>query len=205
MPATLELEQRALALPDQARSLVVFDDTTYQQAGGFLLRIKTVRKELDATFDPVIAKAHATHKEAVQQKKRHEEPLILAESVVKGRMAEYHTQQARLKAEEQRKAQEAATLQEAVDAEARGDTLAADQALNGQGVVAVPAALPTPAVEGVSFRESWGYEVTDETLIPREYLCVDHGKLRRVITALKADAKIPGIRAIKSTSVAAKI
>src|SRR3990167_9096875 len=100
--ATLDIEQRALALPEQSRSLVVCDDATYQQAGEFLLRIKTVRKELDATFDPVIAKAFATHKEAVAQKRRHEEPLALAETVIKGRMAEYYTQQARITAEKQR-------------------------------------------------------------------------------------------------------
>ena len=202
--ATLDIEQRALALPEQARQFVVFDDTTYQQAGEFLLRIKTVRKELDATFDPVIAKAFATHKEAIAQKQRHEEPLELAEFVIKGRMVEYHAQQERIKANEQRHAQDAATLQEALDAEARGDPLAAEQALNGQGVVAVPARPPTPAVEGVSFREMWSYEITDEGQLPREYLCVDHPKLRRVVQALKAETKIPGVRAIKQQTVAAR-
>ena len=202
--ATLDVEQRALAFPEQARSLVVFDDATYRQAGGFLLRIKVVRQELNATFDPVIAKAYATHKEAIAQKQRHEEPLALAESVIKGRLAEYHAQQEQIKAEEQHQAQEAATLQEALDAEARGDTLAAEQALNGQGVVAVLAIPPTPAVEGISFRETWGYEITDEGQIPREYLCVDHTKLRRVVQALKADTKIPGVRAIQQQTVAVR-
>src|SRR3990167_6008736 len=173
MPETLALEQRALALPDQARSLLVCDDTTYQQAGVLFLRIKTLRKEVVATFDPIIAKAHATHKEACAQKKRHDEPLALAESVVEGRMTAYRTQQARITAEAQRKAQEAATLQEAIDAESRGDTLAAEQALNGQGVVAGPATPPTPAVEGVSFSDHWIPEIVAEALIPREFLMVD--------------------------------
>src|SRR3990167_11552184 len=97
---TLDVEQRALALPEQARSLVVCDDLTYQQAGGFLLRIKAVRHELDATFDPIVDKAHKTWKEALAQKKRHEYPLALAENVVKGRMAAYHAQQERITAEE---------------------------------------------------------------------------------------------------------
>ena len=181
------------------------DDLTYQQAGGFLLRIKAVRHELDATFDPIVDKAHKTWKEALAQKKRHEYPLALAENVVKGRMAAYHAQQERITAEEQRHAQDAATLQEALDAESRGDTLAAEQALNGQGVVAVLATPPAPAVEGISFRETWGYDVTDEALIPRAYLCVDHTKLRRVVAALKAGATIPGVRVFKQQIVAARV
>jgi hypothetical protein len=45
-----------------------------------------------------------------------------------------------------------------------------------------------------SFTEKWNFTITDETLIPREYLMVDEVKIRKVVKALKADTKIPGIR-----------
>lgn len=196
-----ELETRALALPERVRTLVIADDATYAQAAELFLTINGLIKEVEATFDPVIAKAHATHKEACAQKKRYYDPLMSSKTVVSTRMSVYRNAQEQLKREEQRQAQADAALQEAVDAEAVGDTTHAEQALNGQGVVAVPLAAPTPIVAGVSFTERWDYEVVDESLVPREFLMLDAVKIRRVVTALKAQTQIPGIRAIAKTSV----
>lgn len=202
---TQDFEQRALALPEQARQLMIENDETFTQATDFLLTIKALRTELDQTFDPVISKAHAAHKEAVTQKKRHEEPLAKSESIIKHRLAAYHVQQEQQCLVDQRKAQEAAQLQEAIDAEARGDQVGADAALNGHGVVAVTLPPAMPKVEGVAFRESWEFEIADASLLPRNYLLPDMMKIGQVVRAMKHDTKIPGVKVFKRQIVAAGV
>lgn len=203
MTTTQDLEQRALALPEQAQAMAILDDETFTRATDFLLTIKALRNELNETFDPVIAKSYAAHKEAVSQKKRHEEPLAKAEAIVKHQMAIYHADQEQRRLEAQRQAQEAAQLWEAIDAESRGDQAGADAALNGQGVVAVHLPPATPKIDGVSFRESWDFEITDEAQLPREYLLPDLGRIGKVVRALKQDAHIPGVKVFRKQTVAA--
>ena len=60
-----------------------------------------------------------------------------------------------------------------------------------------------PKVQGVSMREVWKFEVTDATQVPREYLVVDETKIRKVVAALRSDAKIPGVRVYAERQVAA--
>jgi len=55
----------------------------------------------------------------------------------------------------------------------------------------------TPKVEGVKISYRYDFEIVDENLIPREFLKVDEVKIRKVITALKEEAKIPGIKVIR--------
>ena len=203
MNTVQDLEQRALALPEQAQAMAICDAETFIKATDFLLTIKALRTELDSTFDPVIAKAFAVHKEACTQKRRHEEPLAKAEAIIKSRIAHYHAGQAQQRLEAQRKAQEEAQLQEALDAEARGDQASADAALNGQGVVAVQLPPETPKGEGVSFRDQWDFEITDASKLPREYLVPDLTKIGQVVRAMKQDANIPGVKVFKRQVVAA--
>src|SRR5690348_1541007 len=64
MPANAnEVTQQALTWPDRARALKVSTSESYIEAGELLKGIKALRKEVDATFDPIIGKAHEAHKE----------------------------------------------------------------------------------------------------------------------------------------------
>ena len=47
---------------------------------------KDLRAKIAETFDPIISKAHAAHKEAVGQKKKHDDPLEQAQRIIKGKM-----------------------------------------------------------------------------------------------------------------------
>jgi hypothetical protein len=55
----------------------------------------------------------------------------------------------------------------------------------------------------VSTREVWKFEITDAAQIPREYLVVDEARIRKVVQALKGDAKIPGVRVYPERQIAA--
>lgn len=206
-----ELETTALALPDQARALVVETPEQYESAGGFLLRIKDVRGRIDATFNPIIAKAHDAHKEALAQKKKLEDPLIAAEGIIKPRLAAFNQRQETARREQERKEQEAARkraekdqLKRAVAAEAQGNAAEAEQILNTP--VDVPAVVKpstTPTVAGIAHRTIWKFRVVDERQVPREYLRVDDTKIGAVVRALKGEARIAGVEVYAEQTVAA--
>jgi hypothetical protein len=67
--------------------------------------------------------------------------------------------------------------------------------------VTAPAA--TPKVSGVSFRETWAFEITDPNAIPREYLIPDTRKIQAIVSDQKEKTAIPGIKPVKQTTVAA--
>lgn len=56
---------------------------------------------------------------------------------------------------------------------------------------------------GIGFGTSWTYKVTDESSIPREYLMVDHDKIRKIVQTMKEKTQIPGIKveSIRTVSV----
>lgn len=207
-----ELEQQALAIPDQALALMIVGEETYRHATELLLTIKDLRKEIEATFAPIIEKAFAAHKEAVAQRKRHEEPLIKAEGILKPRMAAYLEEQESQRREAERKAQEAAQLQEAVNAEAMGDVGGVEAALNGYGVASVIVPSSVPKVEGISTRDVWSGEVTNllalvrtvaEGKAPLEFLTINPTFLNQMARAMKQNLRYPGVRAVCTKTVAA--
>ena len=209
---TNDLEQKSLTILEQADHMTIVGTDTYKQAATLLLVIKDVLKELSDTFDPIVAKTHAAWKETLAQRKRHEEPLLRAESVLKPRIAAYIEAEDQKAKAEQKKAQEAATLQEAMDAEARGDQPAAEAALNGQGVVAVNVASAAPKVAGIAPRENWSAEITDKLLLikavangiaPLELLDVNQSVANQMARTLKNTLAYPGLKPVCVKTIAA--
>lgn len=169
--------------PERARALVVQDAQSYEAAAVLLREIKGLRGEIEATFGPIVAKAHATHREALAQRKKHEAPLEIAERSLKIGMGSYAAEQER-KAREERARQELAAReaeakrQASLWADEEATRLAEAEELERAGrgaealaVLAAPMpeepALPPPPpviaelprVEGVSVRETWVAEV----------------------------------------------
>jgi hypothetical protein len=121
---------------------------------------------------------------------------------------------AREKAEADRKAAEAAAAagraEEAAKLAARAAATeekaaakADDLALRAATTVAAVIAREPPKVAGVSTREVWKFEITDPAAVPREYLVVDEARIRKVVQALKGDAKIAGVRVYAERQMAA--
>lgn len=136
--------------------------------------------------------------------------LKSAETAIKRAMVRYSDEQDRIRAEDQRKADAAAAaerarLQEIAErAAAKGQEKKAELfEERAQAVVAPVIHRDTPKVAGISMRETWKFEVLNEDLVPREYLSVDESKIRRVVQALKAGTRIPGVRVYPEKSPAA--
>lgn len=206
---TNQIESEALSLPNKARSLAIVSNETYMQAGEMLLTIKALRKQVDASFDPVIKAAHNAHKAAVAEKKRIEEPLATAEGILKPAMAAWNQKQEEARrAEEARlqalaiKAEEDRRLAEAAVAQAAGDTRAAEAALAAPITTpTVVLASTTPKLDGVSFTARWTFQIVDASLIPREFLMPDEKRIGQYVRAMKDAGNIPGIRIYSEQTV----
>lgn len=195
------VRQEALTIPEQAKAIQVVDAETYTKAGEVLITIKALRKKIDATFDGIIKKAHEAHKEAVNQKKVAEAPLIEAENIIKPALAAYDREQERIRREEEekqreiaRKAEEDRRLREAEQAEKEGKQEEA-QAIIDEPVYVPPVVLErsTPKVSGISMQKVWKFRVVNQALIPREYMIPDQVKIGGVVRATKGSIQIPGV------------
>lgn len=207
------IEQKSLSVPEQAHLITVVTDENHVQAGEILVTIKTLRQEIKAIFDPMKKKAYEAHQEVLRQERVVAEPLDRAERYIKPLIANYINEKERQRQEEIRKAQEAAQKQaedEAIAlaqaAERQGDAELADRIIN------VPVSAPpiynmptaAPKISGVSTRQAWGFEITDERLIPRKYLIPDLKAIGKVVDALGDKTEIQGIRVFSKTVVAAR-
>jgi hypothetical protein len=206
-----DLEQRALTLPETARTIAIVTALDYERAGEFLLTVKDLRKEIQQTFDPLIQKAHDAHKAIITERKRHEEPLIQAEGMVKPLMVAWDREQSRIREEkerllreEARKQEEERRLQQAIEAELEGNKEEAE-AIISEPVYVPPVILPksTPKVVGISTKTNWKFRITDMAKIPREYLTPDEVKIGQMVRALKEQFNVPGIEAYPEQGIAA--
>lgn len=206
-----DLETRALSLPEQARTISIVTAHDYERAGEFLLTVKDLRKEIQETFGPLKEKAWAAHKAIVAEEKRHEDPLIKAEGIVKPLMVAWDREQARIREEEERRLREEARkreeerqLQAAIEAELEGNKAEAE-AIIAEPVYVPPVVLPkaTPKVVGIATKTNWKFRITDISKIPREYLCPDEVKIGQMVRALKEQFNVPGIEAYPEQNIAA--
>ena len=203
-----------------AKEVKVADSETYKIAGEFLAGLKAMRGVLKATFyDGVngernmgpIPLAHASWKAGLAAFNRHDKPYEEAQELVGKKMEQYYLlAQAKKKAEDVRLQQQTLFKLE----EARVDHAAAlaqqgrpeeAKAILAAPLPAAPSVSTGPAVpklEGIAPRKGFDFRVTDEKLIPREYLEVDESKIRGVVLRLGMDAKIPGVEVFEVTNFA---
>ena len=228
LPAPLQLvtpmdvTQEALTWPDRARSLLVIDEASYRHAAEFVKGIKGLRQKISNTFGPIVAKAHAAHKEAVGQRKRAEAPLQDAEQIIKASMGAWSREQqrvaqeaARQREEELRRREEEERLAEAVALEADGEPEQAAALIEAPVVVApvVPQSA-APKVAGISQREVWKATVVDlpalvqaaaadSTGVAAGLLQVNQTALNGLARSLKGALTVPGVKVYTETVMSA--
>lgn len=191
-----ELQKRALSVPEKARTIIITDNDTYQQAGNILLVIKDLKKQIDDVFDPIITKAHQAHKEAIMQKNKVSQPLDDAERIIKPKIASYiEAEERKRRLEEERLQQEAKVkaeeeaLARAVEAEKNGDKQEAAAILEeGFNVPTVIVPKTTPKVEGISTRMIWKWRIRDERQVKREFLMLDVTRIGAIVRSMGKEA-----------------
>lgn len=220
-----DIQVRATPLPKKASELRVIDAESYQDAAEFTLDLRAMRKEIDATFNPIIQKAHEVHKEALAQKKKIMDPVETAQRIVDGKISEYHEAEKRRVGEEnerlRREAEERALreeeerrLAEAVRMEADGNRAMAEALLDAP-VIAPVVLAPTvasqaPKVDGLSIAILYSAEVENLMVLvqavahgraPLGLLQVNQAALNGMARALKDAFSVPGCRVVAGSSV----
>ena len=223
----LQVTERALAFPDQARALRIVDAASYERACEFLKAIKALRTEIADTFDPHIRRAYEAHRALCKEKNGAEAPLATAERITKDalnvwdqeqerrRQAEAKRLQEQLRQdEEERRLLEAIELEEA--AKATGDT---SLAMEAEVLLETPITVPTvavapatPKVSGIAYRETWSAKVVNLHDLVKfvaanpqfiGLLQPNATSLNAQARSLKASMRLPGVEAVCVRDVAA--
>jgi len=202
-----KIEKETRDIVAQAKSIVITNQAQYEGANTFMRAVKGLQKEIHNTFDPIVSKAHETHKEATNKRREHLDPAINAEKVVKNIMIAYDDKMEAIRREEQRKIDAKARVEEerkrkelAARAEkwaAKGNNIKAEELQEQAEEVEVVAPVVAAKVEkpkNVSFRLKYSVdEIVDAEKVPREYLEINISALNSIAQATKGLAKIAGV------------
>lgn len=203
--ATSAIEHSVTDIMVTVNSIAVTDDIEYAKVKEFGLALKDLKKQVGDLLDEPCAKAHEAHKSLTAKRKSLLDPIKAGLDIVSKKLGEYEAEQER---EAKRQAQ--ALSQMETEARRKEAELYAEQLLD-QGHTAEAAAqlrhaenLPEAVVEvethrpeaakGGTTRTTWKFDITDESLLPREFLMPDDKAIRAYINAKKDRAQIPGVR-----------
>lgn len=198
-----ELKSTALTLSQRAEAVVVLDAEDYKKAIEFGKSITELRKKIVDYFAPMKEAAHLAHRAICERETSELAPLALAEKQVKDKVSAFRSEQDRIAreaaaAEQQRlrDIEEKKRAEEVARLKAEGDKKSAKM------VAAAPVYVPevrvqseAPAVAGIRKRTVYNFKVVDETLVPRQFLCVDEKAIGAFVRAKKQVGSdlIPGV------------
>lgn len=103
------------------------------------------------------------------------------------------------KAKAQLEAQ-AVKLVQAGKVDQAADLVAASEAIEPESI---QLAVVQPRIADIRTFETWGYEIVDASLVPREFLCIDEKKLGQHARATKGLVPVAGVRFISKKGIAA--
>jgi hypothetical protein len=208
----------ALAIPDRIGTLVIRDQESLDIFNGLLIEVDARLEYFSDLYDPQIAKANALHKSLLADKKKLTDPLERAKKAGRAKVADYlyEEDQKRLAAARERQLAEEKAEREAEKAvdkaheliekgqDAKAESIIDKATEKIEAIKAAAPAVPEKPVADFSLRETWEFEVTDASLVPRKYLLVDEVTIGKIVRAMKDQTDIPGIRAYPKRSVASK-
>lgn len=218
---TKEIMVKEAGIVQEATTLEVGNAAQYERAGGILCDIKALGKEIAGTFDPIIAKAHETHKEALASKKKHQDPLDKAERLIKTKMLAYaeaerekaEAEKLRLEAIERKRIEDErlASAQEFSDVGLHEE---AERFLDAPIVVKEAKVQAEPKVFGIGIKITYKAEVDDfkalvksvaEGKTPIDALDPNYSVLNAWARKGPEEAPaIPGVRYVKESSMSAR-
>jgi hypothetical protein len=201
----LALEKEVQALANIASFEIQAEDDL-KEAAEWLRKNKETQKIVKDHFEPERKKTHEAYKAVTDKIKRFTDILTKSERVVKKKMADYQMEQERARREAERRAEEERRKaeEERAAARARAEEAGEPEPENLPKVPEVLEKEPEEKIDGVSFVENWTFEIEDISKVPLEYLILDEKKVRGVVKAMKADTRIPGIRAYAEKVVRAR-
>lgn len=165
-------------LTEEIKKLVIEDDEDFEYVSGVLLEVKRYDKEIEARKKLVTDPLNAALRELRTWFQPIQKVLSNNEAILKKKIGDYKLLKEKQQEEQMRKIAEASKA---------GDFEGAYMV--SQNLVELPVA------KGISTTRKWDYKVTDLSLVPREYLTLDHDVVKKHIKEAGKDqpADIPGV------------
>jgi hypothetical protein len=209
LDATADVRSRMSNMSNIAPAIT--DASTFDDCARALQDIKGIAKQVDALQKSFTVPLEKEKKDVIAWfRETFITQLERSERLLKAAILEWQAQQDRKRREEQQRAEDAARKERerlarlAERANARGDEDKAEQHLaRSEAIVAAPVAVASSKAPGISTRSVFEYEITDASLLPREYLLPDDKRIGAVVRAMKMDTNIPGIKVIERKTIAA--
>ena len=196
-----ELEAEIKGTVEKSKSLVITNDDEFIEAQEFLKFAKTKAKKVKEWFKPMVKAAHEAHKEIKAKENEFLKPLEEVSTALSGKVGTYQAEleekERKARAAKEKRLKEEAEkkqIEEAEELEAAGRTEEAEAKLEEPTDFAPPPVPEKPKVEGMSFRETWHFEIQNREQIPRDYMIPDEKKIGGIVRAAKNSIRIPGIR-----------
>lgn len=205
-PTSIDTESAALttALRERAIALVVDSPATAEEAAQLLVAISNASKRVEEWFEEPTTAAHRAWKALTTRRTEVLSRFDVLKIVIKPKLRDWNNkiEAERLAAaqEAERLARIAAEAQRMAEAEAAmdaGDLATSEAILEGPAPLVQVPIVPAPEpvkVKGIAFVETWHYEITNFAQLPNQYKMANEMALRKVVAALGAACRIPGIR-----------
>lgn len=197
----MEAAEESTALVSEIRSLAKIDSAEqYKAVAEKRALIKTMIKFHEDRFEPRIKEARQHVENLRKDLAAFVDPLKQVYAHAGELLVLYDQEQARMRREreleEERKRKEQEELARLAN-ELGNKELAEEikERVQAEPRPIIIKETPTAKETGVSFREDWKFEITDESAIPRAYLVPDQVKIGKVVRAMKQATNIPGVRA----------
>lgn len=173
---TKPIKDEAQSFIEAFGAIVIADENTLNIAVDMLKQVKEQAKDLEAKKKAVTKPMNDAKNEVISWFKPALTVLAEAEKVIKDAISAYFEKQEADK----------------VEALQAGDYATA--------ISIVKADKP----EGLGTSVRWEFEIENESLLPREYLCPDLKEIGRVVAEFKDRANIPGVRVFTRTGVSVR-
>ncbi len=203
------LDRQVSLIEQQASNVVVASEEDYALAGDLTRQVKEMQKRVAEYWEPMRKSTYEAYTAVNRHKKEMLDPLESAEKILKRKMSDYTMEQKRRHREQveaMRKAAEAEMarkLDEAAEAESRGDIEGAEFAMAEAEVmegVAVSGSLRprAPKAKGVSQTKTWKITKIDSAKVPitlngMELRPVDEKLVLQLIKVSDGKISIPGV------------
>lgn len=187
---------------DSAKSVVIKTPEQANQAGDWRNKIKAKLKQLDAERKELTKPLDEVKAKIMDKYRPATEALDAAYKLFDRALVKWLDDQEAIRREQQRKLDEEAEKKrksaeaKAAEFAAKGNDKKADEWAEKAETTVAPVVAAAPKVEGMTFRDDWDFEITNSTIIPRQFMIPDEKSIRQYVKATKGKSPIEGVRII---------
>jgi len=169
----------------EVEAIAVTDEPSVRVAQELRNRANKQIKWIESFCSESVKKAHEAHKAAKAQEKALKGPIEKIKDILSLKLKLYANEVLKKEQEAQRKLDELRA--KSVQDEAEDPS--------NESLPIIPVQVQSSLTEG--WRDSWEWEVEDESLVPSEYWILDEQMIGMEVRAKKEKTNIPGIKIVK--------